>query len=170
MERWILAATALIGLAACQSTSRERVQFADDGFSIHAIDEGWVQSRDKGSVVFRGAEDTALARTTIVVRSVRNDDRASAKEVIAATANVLSALPSAEIRTQHNTKHKHYDATTFDLTFIPKSKATPYDRRHVVLTGDKDHIYHVMLTAPAGELGGADELFDDIVGSLKGEG
>ena len=71
---------------------------------------------------------------------------------------------------QVRTKHKCYDATTFDLTYTPKSKGEPYDRRHVVLTGSTTHIYHVMLTAPSGELDDATELFDDIVGSLQGEG
>ena len=175
MQRLAFTASAVLFLTACQGgPPPERFESPEDGFSIHRLDEGWTQSRDKGSVVFRGSAQAGFGRTTIVVRSVpvtsANQGTRGAREVVAATGHVIDALPGVTVHDQHATTHKRYDARTFELTYTPKSRGVPYERRHVVLTGDLKHIYHVMLTAPEGELDNAAGLFDDLVGSLQGEG
>jgi len=159
-------------LGAC-GTPEDRFVSRQDALSLVAP-PGWASTRDKGTLVFTAPTESVAPEHTIAVRAVAKDDKhatnRTADSVVAATAQVLAALPHVQVGAPAFRRQGRFAATEFTLTFVPPSHpgAPPVDRVHLVLIGDK-HIYHVMHTSPQGRLSEAADVFAAVVASLKEE-
>ncbi len=163
----------LLALAACQADSRPRYLSEQDHFSIVELD-GWTEKRERGSVVFVGSADDGLERNTIVIRAVPRagewvEERTAAR-VVPATSVVLEALPGAKVSAPAKLSRDRFEGARFELSFAPRGKDTRYERTHVVLVDDQgEYVYHVIHTAPQGDLHITAPIFDDVVASLREE-
>ena len=160
-----LAAIALL-LFGCQADSFDRFNSEEDAVSVMALD-GWSQSRQRGSLLFTTPD--VLDRTTIAVRSAERQRDTRFGDLVSATATVLDGLDEAKVVGPRPIDHGHLKATSFEVTFIPPKRSERYQRRHVVLLG-QERIFHVLHTAPEGELGATQEVFSQVVSSLREEG
>ena len=165
-------AVGLLWLVGCQAEGGERFVSEEDHFSIREMD-GWTVKRDRGAAVFAGAAELGLGHNTIAIRSapLQGDwveDR-TVQGVTLATAKVLEALPKAQVEPSTPVVISGFRGARFDLSFEPRSKkGQRYARRHVVLVG-KRRLYHIVHTAPEGDLQYTAEVFDAVVSSLNEE-
>lgn len=163
---WIAAVvTTLMAAAGCKSTPR--TDLTREGISIKAL-KGWKQTRHKQTAVFHDPASHA----TIAIRAVAFEDDVAGtrnlEQVIDATRTALRALPRAKLRRSKPLARELFDARVFELSYVPPGKKRRYERRHAVLIGEYA-IYHVWLTAPAGQLERRTKLFDDVLDSLREE-
>jgi hypothetical protein len=172
MVRALAAIGALVLLAACQPSDRSaRFVSAEDGFSIRALD-GWDHRRERGSVVFAAPEELG-AGSTIVVRAVPLEASAALGRtpdgVFAATETVVQTMPGADVvALREPARHGSMRGLGFRVTYVPPGKRARYDRHHVVLVG-RDRVFHLLHTAPAGQLTATAALFDGVVSTLREE-
>lgn len=164
----VLVVAASIG---CQSESYERHRPTDRDYSIRSLD-GWTERVHGEAVVFVGDPELGQERVTISIRDARlraSDvpDTSSTEVVLAGTRSVLEALPEVEMTTERTLRRSGFVGADYSLSFVPSGKQERYDRRHVVLVGER--IYHVIHTAPAGQLVSTAAVFDEVVASLKEE-
>lgn len=160
----------VIGGSACQSSSYDRV-FFDDLHLAMADLEDWTLEREPGSLIFVADPDAFGDRVTITVRSSRRLEAdapgdGTTTSVIAATEAVLAAMPEARVSEPRLTRRGEMTAAYFDLTFRPRRKAERYDRRHVVLIGQR-RVFHLFHTGPQGALEASAGVFEDVVASLR---
>ena len=124
--------------------------------------DGWVESIDLGSTVFRDGSSTI---------SVRVAPRPAGEDVVAATGKVLRALPGAKVEGPTRLEVSGFEAAfAFDLTFTPeRAERRRYQRRHVVLLG-RTSVFHLFHTAPAGSLSDTAASFEQSVKTFREEG
>ncbi len=166
----VISVLALVcGMAACQP-AEERISFPDEGFSITPLGDGWTQSRERGSIVFSGPARAGLSKASLVIRAVPLSDasakRRDTKRVLPATAYVLGQLPKAHVTIGKSIRRSGLRGKTWHVQFVPPGKTTMYERRHAALVG-RNRVFHVFVTAPAGQLGAAQAEFDAAVSSIR---
>ena len=168
-----LAASVLL-LAACQSSDDVRGArvFADDAVSF-APPDGWEVRRERDTLVLIGSPHGVAAHTTIAVRTAATagwSEPRTLDNVAASTARVLRALPGAVVRGPVPVEHPVYRGKAFEVTWTPPGRdGRRYQRRHVEIEAS-DHIYHVLLTAPEGQLGAGEKAFVRVIDTLREEG
>ena len=168
---WAALLTALV--TACQGSGSDgpRTTYEDDHVSLRAL-PGWQARHEREVLVLVGPESAGLQDTTISIHSVPVEgdwvDPRTPETVIPATAKVLAALPQARLAPVRDAGHPRYRGQVFDVTFVPRGKQQPYQRRHAVLVG-KSRVYHIWLTAPDGRLEPTAHLFSDVVASVREE-
>ena len=164
----------LVVLAACQSSPEREdpTVFADESVSF-VPPAGWEVRRDRDTLVLVGGSPKSRGRPTIAVRAVPVDswsEERTVENVVPSTEKVLRALPAAQVTGPFDVEHPIYQARAFDVTWTPRSrKGQRYQRRHVQLAAH-NHIYHVFLTAPEGELEENRGELDRVVETLREEG
>lgn len=136
---------------------------------------GWEVTLVRGSSQFAPRAKTANnAKHTIVVREtrkppeLREGSATSIDDVVNSTERVLRALPQANLGDRKQLSDSELAGALFSLTFTPRGLQSPYLREQAVLVGSK-HIYHVIYTAPAGELF-EEPAFKTMVASFHEEG
>ncbi len=155
---------AILLVAACQGTetATERFTGEDEGFSCE-LPTAWTSERDKGSVIFTSE---AQAKRTVVVRSIARSDTAVDQAFLNATDVVMQGLPDVEI-TSKRAVTGTLPGMQYELSFVPPRAAGRYARTHVILLG-KEHVFHVIETAPLGTATD-DALLTRLIGSFKEE-
>ena len=82
----------------------------------------------------------------------------------------LRALPQARVIGPAEVANAPYRAVAFDVEFTPPGRTRQrYQRRHVSLLAE-DHIIHIFLVAPLGQLESSRRAFDTVVTSIREEG
>jgi hypothetical protein len=163
----------LVVLTACQSSDNvggARI-FDEDAVSF-VPPEGWDIHRDRDTLILVGSPHGPAARTTIAVRTAAADGWSEPRtlaNVTASTARVLSALPGATVRGPVDFEHTVYRGKAFDVTWTPRKGGQRYQRRHVTLEAN-DHLYHVLHTAPEGDLDATKDTFARVIDTLREEG
>jgi hypothetical protein len=151
----------LLLVAGC-NRSADRYRSVDDGFAMARL-AGWTDSREKGSIVFRGPEGIGLDKNTVVVRAVpleRVKQHARDQHGLArATAAILAGLPGSEVSKATDVKLDDLAGSRFEVSFEPSGKERPYRRTQITLLGDR-HVFHLMHTAPA-------EVFDQTAAEFE---
>lgn len=166
MTRPLVFVLAVLGGCSSGGYSGPRYQSANDGISFAQLD-GWVVSRERATLLLRRAGRTA----TIAIRAVPRDgwsEPRTRENVFPAVASALRALPGAHVSGPTDLDTADYPAVAFDVEFAPPG-GRRYQRRHVSLIAE-DHVIHVFLVAPAGQLGASRRAFDAIVASVREEG
>jgi hypothetical protein len=164
----------VLALAGCQAGDGDapRQQSSEDGISYATL-AGWSVRRDRDTVILSGSPKKEQSRCNIALRTVPITGWSEPREpdnVLPSVANVLAALPGAEVSAPTEVDHPRYRAVAFDVTFTPRSrKGEKYRRRHVVLFLDHK-ITHALLTAPKGQLEAALPEFEQVVRSIQEEG
>lgn len=170
----LVAAGALGALLGCQATDgTKRRVYAEEQFSIAALGDGWEEARERGALVFYGPASDGLDRSTIVIRSVPRHgdwvDERTPERVVHATEVTLGALPKVQLGAPTPLARDGLRGAAFELSFEPESGGGErYQRRHCVLVGPS-RVFHVVHTAPAGELGLAASVFETVIGSIREE-
>jgi hypothetical protein len=165
----LLATTSLACGSSSQPTEYEGPRFtsAEDHFSVRELPD-WKSRRELGSVVFQ-ATRPGLERTTIAVRAVKLDET-KLGDVLPATEKALRGLPHASVSGLERIDRYDFQAAAFDVKYEPSSgKGSQYERRHIVLIGKGGWVYHVIHTAPAGELGATADIFQSVLDSFREE-
>ena len=168
------AAAFALCLAAAAGCGRGSDRFVSDelGFSIEAPDD-WSPSVDRNTVVF-STERQPAARSTIAIRAVKlphpDEPGLSQKQlVVGATERVLSGLPQTRVTGPTPLSHPSLHGVVFALSYTPPGHNERYDRRHAVLVGRDRKAFHVIHTAPQGQLSSSHDEFVDVVASLRQE-
>lgn len=169
MNRHVAIALALTLITACQSGeySGPRTTSAEDGVSFAEL-KSYTARREQGALLLTGT-----SKQTIAVRAVPADawsEPRTPDNVLPSVARVLAAMPSAVVTGPFEVEHPSYRAVAFDVVFAPPGLAgRRYERRHVVLFGDRK-VIHVLATAPAGQLQRSHKDLDKVVASMREEG
>ena len=174
--RFLVFGLGLLGLLALASCvvegDSDRQVLSDRGFSMMPLD-GWTETTTRGDLVFLGPEEMGLQRNTIAIRSARKHGEWSKPRtpdlVVPATAKLLDALPGRRMSRAVPMRGNGLIGAAFDVSFEPRAKdGQRYSRRHVVLVGEK-RVFHVLHTAPEGDLEYTAEVFDAVIDSLREE-
>jgi len=169
-----LAYCLLVSLAACQGAAdRDNPQtFAEDSVAF-VPPKGWEIKRDRDTLLLVGGSPKSTTRPTIGIRAVSVSgwtEERTQDNVLPNTEKVLRALPNAEITGPFDVEHPIYPAKAFDVTWTPRSRqGQRYQRRHITLVAT-DHLYHVFLTAPEGEINKSRPDFERVIESLREDG
>ena len=166
--RSALALSAALGLLACSGPSAPRTILEEESVSFTELADYKIEHQ-RGAAVLT-TDDAKKRRSSIVIRSVRYDERhdRTPEAVLEATGEALAAMPNAEVSDAVAIDHPSHTAMRFDVTFRPHKKRRGYQRTHVVVFAE-DHVYHVLHTAPKGHLGDAAKDFERVVDSLEEE-
>ena len=170
LSLFFASALALGGLSACQSGMADRIDLPEDGVSIEVL-KGYDTSREKGSTVLR-SRDKDKGGSTLIVRRVDYDERndRSKDELVEATKLALEGYPEAVVKGPLPEMRGIHDAVRFELSFAKKPKSRKrYERHHAVVFGS-EAAYHVIHTAPNGQLSAAAKDFEKVLDSLEEEG
>lgn len=173
MRAATLAAVAIVAIGCSTTTSYERVPYDDLHLEVQAMD-GWTLERQPGALVFVGDPAAYGERVTITIQSskklapdVPNADASDA--IIEATEVVLRGMPEAEVEPGQRTERAGMKAAYFDASFRPRNRSQRYERRHVVLIGNR-RVFHLLHTAPAGGLVASADEFEHVVRSIRERG
>lgn len=142
-----------------------------DHFSVREL-PGWSQRRDRGSVLFV-AGSAGLTRNTILVRAAplagESAEPRTAEVLLPAVEQSLHGLPGARVSAPRELERADFRAVVWDVSFTPAGLGGKrYERRHCLLVGTK-FLYHVVATAPAGDLAATADVFASVVDSLREE-
>ncbi len=153
-------------VAGCQGGQPDRMELADQRVSIRELD-GWSAHRDHGATVLQRNDD----RVTIAIQAsplrASDHDESAADAVFHSAETIVRGLPEAKITGIEPLAQGQFEGRAFEVTFEPAGKREAYQRRHVVLVGQR--VVHIMHTGPAGSLGATAELFDEVVASVREE-
>lgn len=160
---------ALLLLTAGCNRASDRFRAPEEGFEMRKL-AGWTDSRESGSVVFRGPADVGLEHNTVVVRAVPKDrvkpHTRTPRGLVRATGSILAGLPNSKVSPVRDVELDGLAGGRFDVSFEPPGKSERYRRTQIALVGDK-HIFHLMHTAPEEALAQTAALFDQVVASFE---
>jgi hypothetical protein len=166
MTRWFLV---LLLAPACAGDrdSDARHLSAEDGVSFARV-PGWDISRERATILLKGP-----GPATIAIRTIPRDGWSEPRNqtnVFPAVATSLRALPKARVSGPTHLETAAYRAVAFDVEFTPAGRTRPrYQRRHVTLLAE-NHVIHVFMVAPLGQLDSSRRDFDTVVTSIREEG
>ncbi len=174
MSRRFGAALVAILVIACGSEAKKardytgpRFSSREDHFSIRELPD-WSMRRELGSVVFQSSRP-GLTRTTIAVRAVKLAGAASS-DLLPGTEKVLRSLPHAHVSSAQAIDRDDFTGVAYDVRYEPSSgHGAIYERRHAVLISKDGWVFHVIHTAPAGDLSSTAEVFQDVLDSFREE-
>jgi len=153
----------------------ERYTSGKEQFSV-AAPAGWYAAIELGAVTFTDRPGGKPGRNTIFVQPTAVEGEWVQKRtpdvLFPATGRALAALPGARVSpAQPAVRPGFATGVSFDVTFAPPGKrGRRYDRQHVVLVGGSGkRAFHVVHTAPAGELARTAPAFEAVLSSLKEE-
>jgi len=161
----LLLLAVLAGACTDSSYSGPRYTSSEDGISFAQL-PGWDVSRDRATLVLHRPGRAA----TIAIRTIPRDGWSAprtADNVVPAVGSALRALPGAHVKGPTELTTADYPAVAFDVDFVPRGHGR-YQRRHVTLIAD-DHIIHIFLVAPDGQLSASRRDLETIVKSLREE-
>jgi hypothetical protein len=143
-------------LAACTSSNDgiETNTFVnkDQGYRVETP-QGWDATNVRGMTQLATAK---LQKHAIVIRvadrppTLGEGKPSTDTALIDQTERVLKDLPKAKLTDKSSVTGADIPGVMFDLTFAPQNVRGRYHRAHALLLG-KEHLYHVIYSAPAGE-------------------
>jgi hypothetical protein len=155
-----------VTLAACveseEQADGELVELDREHLRL-VVPDGWTQERELDSLLLVGPPG-AMHRTTIAIRALARPEQDT---LWVDTLTVLRALPEVRLGTPRPVDLGTLRGNSVELSFAPPGHDDErYARRHVVLVGEW-WAFHVIHTAPAGELPAGADVFQHQLNALQ---
>jgi hypothetical protein len=162
----------LVLLSACQADSGPRWRDTDGHFSV-VEPAGWTRGLEKGTTIYYADAVEGAGPHSIAIRSVpRRGDWVAERTpelVLPATRQAVLGLPAADLVAETPWSRDGLQGVLYQVSYAPPGgRGARYERQHLVWVG-RERVFHVLHTAPAGELSQTADVFDAVVASLREE-
>lgn len=148
------------------------VSFPSEGYST-LVPRGWSYRRERGITVFTSPRRSSTGTATVFVQPANHALERARKQtpeaIMAATERAIRLLPAAKVTSHNAIKRGEFTGVEFDLSYRPSTSSDRrYDRKHVILAGKR--VFHVVHTAPEGQLRLTAAEFESVLQNLREEG
>jgi hypothetical protein len=143
------------------------MELSDQEASIEKLDNLSMRTERDATIL----SSSKAEQSTIVIRRVRFGERhdRSPETLVHATLASLKSMDSAIVQGPKDFAHGLYGGVQYDLSYTPPAGGgSTYQRRHVLLFG-RTYAYHLIHTAPDGQLGEFANEFSEVVDSFREE-